>query len=380
MLKSIVFPLVLAVISAGVLIGYRPASAATAYSVSQVNSLSLAGIPYGSSADRSKIAGRAAVAGSQRAHLYADGAWTNLGVLPGFVISQANDANDAGQTVGWVGMNVFGTNADNRGFVYTGGVMTQLPAFAGTGLTHPLGINNAGTIVGASVNKPFRMNIGDTSLTQLATPAAGGNGFGKAHAINNAGDVVGWAGVGVVGVNDQRVPAIWDGGVTVSLLAVPSGALNAEATLITEGGVIAGAAAYATTTRGFVYDDAGLPIDIGTLAANHSYSEIIDVNDARDVVGLSRLNTVPFTSTPILWRDGTMVDLNALLPPSSGWVITRPISINDAGEILGLGTFNGSASAFKLTPIPEPAAVAWLATMTVAAALRRRRPGARVAA
>ena len=45
-----------------------------------------------------------------------------------------------------------------------------------------------------------------------------------------------------------------------------------------------------------------------------------------------------------------MSDLNTLLPPNSGWVLQSAEFINDAGQIVGFGTFNGNFDWFLLTP------------------------------
>lgn len=138
--------------------------------------------------------------------------------------------------------------------------------------------------------------------------------------------------------------------------------------------MIAGSATYAGGTRAYYYDATGTPIDMGTLAANDNFSEVFDINSSYQAVGLSRLNMLPFTLTPFLYENGSIVNLNSLLPAGSGWVLTRPISINDAGEIIGIGTFNGAPSGFKLTPIPEPMAIAGVAALSLL--MRRRgRPG-----
>ena len=40
---------------------------------------------------------------------------------------------------------------------------------------------------------------------------------------------------------------------------------------------------------------------------------------------------------------GTMTDLNSLLPGGSLWVLTSARAINDAGIIVGSGTYNGQS-------------------------------------
>lgn len=43
-----------------------------------------------------------------------------------------------------------------------------------------------------------------------------------------------------------------------------------------------------------------------------------------------------------------MLNLNSLIPPDTGWVLTNATAINDANEIAGNGLFNGEPRAFLL--------------------------------
>jgi probable HAF family extracellular repeat protein len=47
---------------------------------------------------------------------------------------------------------------------------------------------------------------------------------------------------------------------------------------------------------------------------------------------------------------GKMVDLNTLIPAKSGWVLQTATGINDAGQIVGYGTFKKQTRGFLLTP------------------------------
>jgi probable HAF family extracellular repeat protein len=50
----------------------------------------------------------------------------------------------------------------------------------------------------------------------------------------------------------------------------------------------------------------------------------------------------------------------SLLPSGSGWSSLNATGINDAGQIVGQGTYDGQQVAFLMTPsaVPEPAAFA----------------------
>jgi hypothetical protein len=52
------------------------------------------------------------------------------------------------------------------------------------------------------------------------------------------------------------------------------------------------------------------------------------------------------------WENGTIIDLNSLLPSGSGWLIYGALGINDAGQIVGNGITNGQERACLLSPVP----------------------------
>jgi probable HAF family extracellular repeat protein len=45
-----------------------------------------------------------------------------------------------------------------------------------------------------------------------------------------------------------------------------------------------------------------------------------------------------------------MLDLNSLIPRSSGWLLENATGINAGGEIVGAGTVDGAEHAFLLVP------------------------------
>lgn len=78
-----------------------------------------------------------------------------------------------------------------------------------------------------------------------------------------------------------------------------------------------------------------------------------------------------------LWENGAVYDLNTLLPPDTGWVLNEADDINNSGQIIGYGTYNGQQAAFLLTPtdptsIPEPAAILLAPGFCLLASFRRR--------
>jgi probable HAF family extracellular repeat protein len=96
--------------------------------------------------------------------------------------------------------------------------------------------------------------------------------------------------------------------------------------------------------------------DLGTLPGGTS-SFAFGLNDSGQVVGDSyNASGQPHA---FVWQNGTMSDLNDLIPPGSGWVLGNATAINNAGQIVGVGSHNGQGRAFLLTPdssgLPTPA-------------------------
>ena len=58
-------------------------------------------------------------------------------------------------------------------------------------------------------------------------------------------------------------------------------------------------------------------------------------------------------STAMLWHEGQALDLNNLIPPQAqaDWQLTEARDINDRGEIVGEGLFQGQPTAFLLRPV-----------------------------
>ena len=81
----------------------------------------------------------------------------------------------------------------------------------------------------------------------------------------------------------------------------------------------------------------GVMTDLGSLG-DHSHATAI--NSKRQVVGWSYITgrTQPPFRHAFIWEEGgSMVDLNTLIPPSSGLELVAADNINERGEIVGVG-------------------------------------------
>jgi hypothetical protein len=68
-----------------------------------------------------------------------------------------------------------------------------------------------------------------------------------------------------------------------------------------------------------------------------------------------------------------MQDLIDLIPAGSGWTLQYAFGINDAGQIVGRGTYQGQPDqAYLLTPTPEPTGLGIIAVAGVMLFRRNR--------
>lgn len=120
---------------------------------------------------------------SVHAFLYANGGMTDLGTLEGETGSSASAINDAGQIAGFSGRHAF---------LYANGMMKDIGTLGGWG-SRATGINELGQVIGQSITGAgeFRGFIFSGGvMTDLGQPP-GNFGITSATGINNAGAVVG---------------------------------------------------------------------------------------------------------------------------------------------------------------------------------------------
>jgi probable HAF family extracellular repeat protein len=177
------------------------------------------------------------------------------------------------------------------------------------------------------------------SFTEL-----GGSGS-FAFGINNAGQVVGYE----LGVHQRAF--LYSGGTVQDLGALDGGQSSAFA--INAKGHVTGMSSNGASVDknvAFFYD--GTMHSLGNLGGT-GRGEAINSSDV--VVGESELT---INSNPIhafIYSNGPMQDLNNLIPAGSGWTLEYALGINDAGQIVGRGTYQGQPDqAYLLTPTPEP--------------------------
>src|SRR5690606_23473812 len=147
------------------------------------------------------------------------------------------------------------------------------------------------------------------------------NGLSEARDLNNAGTVVG---ASVIGSDTQA--SLWQAG-SIQLLGTLGGG-NSFAAAINESNQIVGRAQTADGTfHGTLWDN-GAIINLGM-------SNATSINERGEIVG-SALDSQGKT-VAALWQNGVLTDLNTFLPAQlrdQGWSLINAVGINDKGWII----------------------------------------------
>lgn len=289
--------------------------------------------------------------GNNEAFLWRDGAAQALGQLPNSSYGGAYGINQVGQIVGSSGsqaaiwqqgsvqalpgnapnangyaINNAGTivgSADSRAVIWQNGQMQQLPTLASLTSSIALDISETGFVVGSGYTSAYTSNAWrwqDGQLEQLNHGSARGAG---ATSVNDQGSAAGFVELG--GNLDQA--SRWDGD-ALTLLDQLSGVNSARA--------------YGINNTGLV---------VGTSFSGPG-------------------------SRATLWEGSTAFDLTKRLSNGQEWDLWQAMDINNNGQIVGWGTYQGRYVSYLLTPVPEADSLLMLALgLPVAWAARRlKRP------
>jgi probable HAF family extracellular repeat protein len=169
-----------------------------------------------------------------------------------------------------------------------------------------------------------------------------GGSWSAGYGINASGDVTGYGGTS----GGHFRGFIWTPGGGMTMLGTLGG-LDSYGMAINDSDMVAG---HSSTSGGymhaFVWAGGGLS-DLGTLGGMSSYS--YGINDTGAVVGYSVMSDGSMHA--FLYVGGTMRDLNGLIGGGSGWMLNAAYGIDNKGEILGVGTYNGAEHEFRLEPV-----------------------------
>ncbi len=286
------------------------------------------------------------------------------------------------------------TGAECLPFLWEYGIMTPLPTLEGfNGAANS--INDVGEIAGVAENttpdatcpfpqkRQFKPVIWESgTIHELQT--VGGDQHGVAFVINQTGQAVGASGEcsafqPTTLVNLQPLHALlWDTGTVIdlgNLGGTGHGGGNIALNLNNVGQVVGNSDLPGdATNHAFLWTKTAGMKDLGTLPGD-VISAGLAINDGGEVVGVSL--DANFNLRAFHWQNGTMTDLNTLIPSGSPLALMLACSINSGGEIVGLAMdkITGEFHAYMASPgtgaTSPPAAVTSTTSITLTANLRK---------
>ena len=301
-------------------------------------------VDLGASSSATAINGNGTITGSSGSHafVYSGGTMTDLGTLGG-TASEGEGINTAGAVAGYSTL----TDRTYRAILYSNGRMVSLGTL-GANYSVAYALNDAGQVVGSSItannlSHAFLYSAG--KMIDLGT--LGGNQPGwstTAASINSLGHVVGYSYLasgdfhGFLYANHEMHDLGTLGGSWSQAFAIN------DSEQITGQAYLPGNA----KAHAFLYSGDSMT-DLGAL---NQYSSGLAINGSGVVVGNAdvRNKTGLLVYHAVVYRNLAPVDLNRLIPPRTGWVLSTATSVNDAGEIVGYGELRGVQHAFLLTP------------------------------
>jgi probable HAF family extracellular repeat protein len=208
-----------------------------------------------------------------------------------------------------------------------------------------MAINDAGMVAGmTTTSDAFLESDGEIVVVEKAPNCI----LAMGSAVNSMGDMVGYHAGENVDIGDKAFVR-FDGRVEQLEIA---GAYSHEAFGVNDSRQVCGwlRKNASASVIAFVWQDGQvtrIPPLIGGLQAS---SQALAINNAGVVVGVCgrpQGGTYAF-----MWQEGVAYELNKLIDESSaGWRLFSAAAINNQGQIVGKGAFNGVRRAFLATPV-----------------------------
>lgn len=319
------------------------ASAATAgYSITDLGSLGNGARGYGINANGQVAGGsytsqsvqvpcpprqyggqKKCVTNPEHAFLWSSGSMNDLGTLGG-TNSEGLAVNLSGQVAGWSETK----NSGHDAFVTSKNKMIDLGAIG------PLvgwessatGINDFGEVVGWWGFNPGEHAFLYSNGTVTTLPDLSGYNGGESAAagINSLHQIVG----GSDDTNGNNHAVLWQNGQITDLgtLGGPTSSANA----INNNGVIVGTSDTSMTSLGDDY----------FLDSNGAMTDLIPDTNGASATSINS-SGVFVTNAAFIYSNGTLQNLNDLIPPGSGYSLIDATAINDSGQIVAIADHSG---------------------------------------
>ena len=282
----------------------------------------------------------------------------NIGQVVGGALNSIADAFTAGLVPYILNNGAFPAVTQVHAFLWENGAMSDLGTLGGPDSTAQF-VNEHGQIAGESFTN-------STPNAPISAPACSGTGVPTQHPflwwrggffdlgsfggtcgypnwLNNRGQVVGTM---TLAGNLTNHAFLWERESLMDLGTL--GGDNSEAWSANDAGEVVGRADFSPTStdhHAFLWRH-GVMTDLGTVAGQFR-STAYSINSKSQVVGDANDNAW-------LWENGSIVDLNTLVPPGTNLHVAVGAAINDRGEIVATGLLqNGNEHAVLLIPCDE---------------------------
>lgn len=264
--------------------------------------------------------------------------WDTLGitVLGSFDgrSSKAFSINNEGQIVGtstWNNEDLF------KGFIWEGGTLKLLES-SEINESQAFSINEKGQIAGYDGPDAVIWN-GERIQSKLTGSA------GRAYDVNENNQVVG-------SIDDGVIKAVyWSENGELTELHV-EGSSFSEAYGINNSRWVVGTYLPASPSKTASNSSSSAPFRKSNTffsISQHVPSKVSSSNlDTSELAHQTHATNSDLRA--FLWQGGTLVDLNEIIDPNSGWVLLEARGINNAAQITGIGLLNGQQNAFLLSP------------------------------
>lgn len=319
-----------------------------------------------------QVTGYTIIDGVEHAYIYSAGQMRVLGeptVTSGpnaatYTQSWGTAINNAGQVVGYA--RAEGSLKTQPMLWQADGTPVFIGAFGELGAGQAYGINNNGVVVGVAqygdgtANRAFTYNTATGKVDYGTLDNSSNQSESFFYGINDAGHIVG---DGYIGLSPQRLLLRADlSSPQVTVITSPSGDPAAgHMSAINNAGVGIGYTGHTFEERPFMVmpDNTVVPIDFSALNLTGAIGVTASgINSHGDIVGRASDDS---TFGIWLFSNGEAVLLNDQVADLTGWDgLYNALGINDAGQIVGTGLYNGVTTAFLLTPVPEPASISLL--------------------
>jgi uncharacterized membrane protein len=252
------------------------------------------------------------------AFFWQNGVAQDIGTLGG-AGAAGTDINNQNQIIGYSDILYQGGPGPlSRAFLWQEGRMTVLTMPTDVAF-NPLLINDNGTILVYTETRKGSYSYSDAvlangSLTYLRAPD-GAEGSFAARDINNRGQLVGFGGAGGGGISGYLL----ENGVATNLSVIGGEAEFNDPRAINGFGTVVGG------TRPLPLGEGGSAVEIPWKTYGHAF----------------------------MYQGGRTYDLQTTIPADSGWVLREALDINDRGQIIGRGFFNGEHHSFLLNRQPR---------------------------